>query len=376
MVSQGVVCAPLMGQTSGAQPDPVTPDRDQPASRYRLRDLLTVPLPYRVFLVLLLAVGAAPFQYVLYRWELSPQTLLSASMIGVASVLVAALLQRLPAPRPTARGAMRVLAEWATIAAAAGLGLLIPGTLFDLLPSDPAEWGVTFFRMSYRFVVPGLAVVLSFGLLTLAQRQLGLASAALELEEERRAGLLAESRRVDRDIAETLHRTVQGRLAAAVIMLRLGQREDAWTQIVDMARTEIPVLQGRLADASLSQSLVDEPPVGLHVVQIGEIDAEAEALEDLRSAVSEIAVNARRHGRASLLVVTVTLEGDRQIITCQDNGRGIQASVTAGLGSRLLDDTVALLGGTWRIESPEEGCRVVIDLPTVSRAPAAASSSA
>lgn len=374
MISQGVVCAPLMGQTSGVQPDPVPPDRDDPTPRYRIRELLTVPLPYRVFLVFLLAVGAAPFQYVLYRWELSPQTLLSASMIGVASVLAAALLQRLPAPRPTLWGAARVLIEWGTIAAAAGLGLLIPATVIDLLSPDPTAWGLTFLRMSYRFVVPGLAVVLSFGLLTIAQRQLGLASAALESEEERRAGLLAESQRVDRDVAETLHRTVQGRLAAAVIMLRIGQREDAWTQIVDMARTEIPVLQGRLADASLGQSLVDEPPVGLNVVQIGEVDAAAEALEDLRSAVSEIAVNARRHGRASLLIVTVTREGERQIITCQDNGQGIRGSVTAGLGSRLLDETTARLAGHWRLESLDDGCCVVLDVRLEPRSSGLASS--
>ncbi|MEY3732660.1 MAG: hypothetical protein RL347_19 [Actinomycetota bacterium] len=377
MIERGVVCVPLRGQVAETQVSIGVGSRGSgPDPRYRLRDLLTVPLPYRVFLVFLLAVGAAPFQYVLYRWQVSPQTLLSASMIGVCSVLVAFLLQRLPPPSPTMWGATRVLCEWVAIAVAAGLGLLIPATLFDLLPPGPAEWGLTFFRMSYRFLIPGLLVVLSFGLLALARRQLNLANDALKFEEERRAGLLEESQRVDRDVAEALHRTVQGRLAAAVIMLRIGRREQAWRQIVDMARTEIPILQGRLSDSPAGGDLVSDPPVGLSVVQVGEIDVADQDVEQLRSVVGEVAVNARRHGRASLFIVTVRREGNRVIIVCQDNGRGVQGIVRPGLGSRLLDETTARLAGHWTLEPLAGGCRVVIDVLVQPKSADLASSSA
>lgn len=378
LIGRGVVCAPLRGQVPDPQLELVmtdTPVEDR-SQRYRIRELLTVPLPYRVLLVVLLATGAAPFQFVLYRWQLSLETVIAASMLGLCAVLAAFALQPLPAPQPTLAGAARVVGEWAAIAAAAALGLLIPAALFDLLPPGPVEWALTFFRMSYRFFLPGILVVLSFGLLALAQRQLAIANGALEFEEERRAVLLAESQRVDRDVAEALHRTVQGRLAAAVIMLRLGQRERAWRQIVDMARTEIPILQDRLADSPIGRDLVVDVPVGLSVVQVGEVDAATETVTQLQSVVGEIAVNARRHGGATLLIVTVTSEGGRQRIVCQDNGRGIEGIVRAGLGSRLLDETTARLGGHWLLESRPVGCRVVIDLPTLARTPTAASSSA
>jgi two-component sensor histidine kinase len=217
--------------------------------------------------------------------------------------------------------------------------------------------------MSYRFAIPGLLVVLSYGLLITAHRQLTQANDALEFEQRRRARILAESHRVDRDVAEALHRTVQGRLAAAVVMLRLGQRSDAWVQIVGMAKVEVPGLLERLSDAVPGGRLMIEAPIGLSIVQVGDLDVDAAMRADLQRALGEIAVNAHRHGGASMLVVYVSREGGRFVLICEDDGEGPAEMSAPGLGSRLLDDMAARYGGRWRMEPADPGCRVIVELP-------------
>lgn len=366
-VSSGVITAPLRGQsvaidwtdTGLAEP----PVERSPRPRYRIRDLLTVPYPHRMFLVILLTIGAAPFQFVLYRWTLSFGSVLAVVMLAAFALLATYLLDRLRPPRATLLGACRVVLEWLAIAVAAALGLLVAGILFDILPPGPGEAGLAIFRMSYRFAIPGLLVALSYGLLVVAQRQLTLANEALEVEERRRERILAESQHVDRDVAEALHRTVQGRLAAAVVMLRLGQRSDAWAQVVDMAKVEVPGLLERLSDAGPDGLLVVEAPIGLSVVQVGDLEVSPAMRADVQRALGEIAVNARRHGRASMLVVYASCEDDRCVLICEDDGVGPTELSAPGLGSRLLDDTVTRYGGQWRMEPANPGCRIVLELP-------------
>jgi signal transduction histidine kinase len=82
----------------------------------------------------------------------------------------------------------------------------------------------------------------------------------------------------------------------------------------------------------------------------------------LSRAVGEIAVNARRHGGASTLVISVIVEGAHCRVVCEDDGAGMAESTAPGLGSRLLDETTAALGGSWTIDSLETGCRVTVDV--------------
>ena len=364
-VREGVIAAPLRGQVTEWVDIEADPFADAPPrrERYRLRDLLTVPLPRRLLLVFLLTLGSAPLQFVVYQWAVTPEALFSSACLALAPLVVTYALDRLPPPSPTLAGAWRVLGEWSLIALAAVLGIAVPATIFGLFPEGPAEWIFMAFRMSYRYLLPGLAVVASYGLVVVAQRRLEQANTALARERQRRVEILAESQRLDRDVAEALHRTVQGRLAAAVVMLRLGDRQDAWKQIVDMATVEVPELLNRLSERVPTSTLVVDPPMGLSVIQIGDVTFDSGMLADSRSVLGEVAANARRHGHASALVIRVEQMTTGWRLVCEDDGRGIANDATPGLGSRLLDETVARYRGSWSIEPMDKGCRVTIDLP-------------
>lgn len=365
-VRDGVIVAPLRGQVTewvDIEADPMRAEPHQ-RERYRLRDLLTVPLPHRLLLVVMLSLGVAPLQFVVYQWAVTPAAVLTTMSMAIAPIVVAYLLGRVPPAPPTLAGAWRVTGEWVLIAAAGVLGIAVPATILGLFPTGQVEWLLMSVRMSYRYLLPGLAVVASYGLVVVAQRRLHVATAALERERQRRIEILAESARLDRDVAEALHRTVQGRLAAAVVMLRLGNRGDAWEQIVAMATVEVPDLLDRLAEGSASSVLISDPPIGLQVVQLGRADLDDELLVDVRSILGEIAANARRHGHASMLTIRVERRESGWRFVCDDDGIGLVGAVTPGLGSRLLDETVARYGGAWSIVASEPGCRVIVDMPS------------
>ena len=370
-VRPGVIAAPLRGQVTewvdvAGDPMAGVPPRHE---RYRLRELLTVPLPRRLLFVVLLGLGAAPLQFVVYQWALTPAAIAASLGMALAPIATVFVLEKLPPPKPTIAGAWRVVGEWSLISLAAVLGIAVPATIFGLFPEGIAEWLFMCFRTLYRYLLPGLAVVASHGLVIVAQRRLESANDALARERQRRVDILAESHRMDRDVAEALHRTVQGRLAAAVVMLRLGSRDDAWTQIVAMATVEVPELLGRLGGSWPGSSLIVDPPIGLSVVQLGEVAFDEAVAADLRSALGEIAVNARRHGGASALVISAEPIPDGLRIVCEDDGKGASVPSLPGLGSRLLDETVSRYSGSWSITSTSQGCRVVIDLrlPVSSR---------
>jgi len=367
----GVITVPLLGQS--VEPvDLAAPEVTARPSRvrYRLRDLMTVPSPQRLPLVVMLSLAAVPFQFVVYRWPLSLGAIAASLGLSAAAIGAAALLGLLPAPQRTVAGAWRVLGEWVVIAVAAAVGLTLTAAAFGLVPlwsgdvfsASDGDVSYPIFRMLYRFAVPGLAVVISYGLVVTAHERLDLANAALREEEDRRSMILAESRRLDRDVAEALHRTVQGRLAAAVIMLRLGQRQDAWRQVVDMAVVEVPGLLERIGGVEHPGAPLIEAPPGLTIVYVGGSSRDDATFAMVQSALAEIASNARHHGQASTLTIRTEDLGDMSRVICEDDGVGPRGG-DPGLGSRLLDDTVMRCGGAWRIEAAGSGSRVILELP-------------
>jgi two-component sensor histidine kinase len=361
----GVVSVPLRGQVvdvlSSGTASPSQAAMKSP--RYRLRDLLTAGMPIRLLLVTVLTIGAAPLPFVVYRWSPSLGTILASLASAASPIAMAALLDRLPPAKQNIAGAVRVVGEWLAISASAAVGVVVVGTVFAVLPPGMDEWGYAIFRISYRYALPGLIVTVSYGLVVESQRRLARAEHALRSEEKRRVEILAASRQLDRDVAEALHRNVQGRLAAAVIMLRLGQREEAWTQVIEMASVEVPWLLERMGEERMDRALIADPPMGLTVIQLDDPPVDQRTFDLLTRALGEIAVNARRHGRASTLVVSVHLDGGRCLLICEDDGTGLPSDTVPGLGSRLLDDTMAALAGSWTIEPSPPGCRVALDIP-------------
>lgn len=360
----GIVVVPLRGQA--AADDIGGSVRRTSAinrTRYRMRDLLTVPLPTRLALVTALSFSAAPFQFVIYRWPLSLGVVLAVLASAAAPIGVTVLLDRLRPPSRSWRGACRVLGEWFLIATSSAFALAGVATAFSVFPPGLGEWLLTIPRLTYRYAVPGLLMTVSYGLVVESQRRLDRANDALMSEERRRVEILDKARQLDRDVAEALHRNVQARLAAAVVLLRLDQRQEAWTLVMDMTSVEIPWLLERMGEAPATRVLVPDPPMGLTVIQVDELPVDDGTFDLLTRAVAEIAVNARRHGRASTLVVSLHATAGRWQVTCEDDGTGIPVNAAPGLGSRLLDDTMSVLAGSWTMESSHPGCRITLDFP-------------
>ena len=375
-MSPGVVSAPLRGQVPAARELAGSRVTGEPIARVRqrLRDVLTVRLPRRIEFVALLSLGASPMQLVLFRWSVTWQSLVTVLTFSLVAIAVAGLLSMLPQARPTLPGATRVVAEWVATGVLPAICFATLASAFGLYSSVWDNIGLDIFRGIYRFTVTGLLLVIAHGVVVQASRALAAANDALEHEDRRREAILAESRELDADVAEALHRTVQGRLAAAVVMIRLGQRDHAWDIVEDMAGVEIPLLLERM---QATEGLLPDPPSGLAFIVHGDEERLPPGLvDDVRTVLGEVAVNAQRHGGATVLDVNIRHGGGMWLITCQDDGGGLPANSSPGLGSRLLDDVTTRHGGRWSIRSTRRGCEVLLEIPDPASSRTLASSSA
>lgn len=380
--TRGRVAAPLRGQSTPLDDvvGQVNPEHTGASGTIRPLDrLFTVPLPGLVSVVVLLSASGFFTQLVLWSEPLSIPALVTAIAWSVTPVVTAALLGLLPAPRPTPAGALRVVTQWVFIAVTAAVAFRVCVQFFggDYTVIDSP--GLVLFRGLYRFTLPGLGLVVAHGLRVAAHRSLDQANAALQSESARQQEILDESQSLDRDVAEVLHRDVQGRLSAAIVLIHLGDRQRAWQQVVDLAEREIPSLRSRLREASgVHDLLIPEPPEGLRVEErVSVSDIPPELIVDIRRCASEIALNAVRHGGATHLVVDRVDFGRPSghcVLAFDDDGVGPQIARGPGLGSRLLDEVADRWAGTWSLEGRHPGCRVVLDLdPQGARAqPAAA----
>jgi signal transduction histidine kinase len=80
--------------------------------------------------------------------------------------------------------------------------------------------------------------------------------------------------------------------------------------------------------------------------------------QHLQRIVHEAVANARRHGRAASIRVTLRLlDGGFARITIQDDGRGISAvdGETPGMGMLGMHERAVLIGGTLSVDSPKGG---------------------
>ena len=366
---RGVVVAPLRGQTPPMEEllDTVRVDARPVRRRLSWTDVLTVPLPGLVGIVSLLSLSSFIIQLFLFSWPLTAGALLTSCAWAIAPIAAALLLSLFPAPPRSLGGLWWAVSIWVLIAVSAAAAFRVSTAVFDVSPSLTDAWGLSLFRAIYRFTLPGLALVAAHGVQVTLHRMLARANDAWRTETERQADILAESRELDRDVAEALHRNVQGRLSAAVVMIRLGQRDEAWPQVVDMAEHEVPGLLSRLDEVSgREEELLPRPPEGLAVREIVRAPAIPEAvMSDLRRAVSEIAVNAVRHGHATHLTVQVDDDGGVLQVRCSDDGLGLSPAFSPGLGSRLLDEISERWQGSWAVASSASGCVVEMELRTV-----------
>ena len=373
---RGVVVAPLRGQSSRVVDIENVRAESEPArAGISWAEVLTTPLPGYLGVVALLSLSSLLAQLLIVPWPLTSGALATATAWVMAPLLVAAVFTLLPNPPRTPGGAVWAVGQWFLLSLSAAVAFQLTADMANLGETLTDSPGLGLFRGIYRYLIPGMALVIAYGIQVALHHQIDDANERLDGEIGRQAVILAEARRLDQDVAEALHRNVQGRLAAAVVMIRLGHRIEGWVQVATMADQEVPNLISRVDEASSREdSLLSSPPEGLEVREVVRVNvAPPDLLADLQRAVSEIAVNAVRHGGASRLEIEVVQNGETLVVTCRDNGRGARDFHAPGLGSRLLDEIAERWHGRWSLSTTSNGCVVEMEfVPSSATAVAAA----
>lgn len=201
--------------------------------------------------------------------------------------------------------------------------------------------------------------------------------------------------RVRRELARELHDQVVQELTATLIDLenfkklpfdegRVAVQVD---QVQGSLRRTLRELRGMLYNlrdeevwqlsfiASLSEAArASAERTGMEINVVVDDDWPARirsmAAKHLQRIILEAVNNARLHGRATSVWVSLLAESDKARITILDNGRGLDRdAVGSGLGMLGMRERAALLGGSITVESaPDQGTLVRLDLPSSSLA--------
>jgi signal transduction histidine kinase len=183
-------------------------------------------------------------------------------------------------------------------------------------------------------------------------------------------------RRIERD----LHDGAQQQLLALALELRVLRSRingdevalvDGLAQRLDVALGELRELARGIHPALLTQSglgpaigsLAERSTAPVHA----EVEVEGRLAAPVEAAayfvVAEALTNVTRYAHASRAEVDVRRDGDELVVVVSDDGVG-GVDVAAGSGLRGLQDRLAAVDGTLRIDSPEgEGTRLEARIP-------------
>jgi signal transduction histidine kinase len=188
-----------------------------------------------------------------------------------------------------------------------------------------------------------------------------------------------ERRRVERN----LHDGAQQRLVTLSLGLAMvQQREDlvpearevlaqasaelrsAMSELRELARGIHPAILTEEGLAAAVESVADRSsvPVQLHIALGGRLPEPVESTAYY--VVSESLANVAKYAEASVARVDLARRNGSVRVEVADDGKG-GADADRGSGLRGLEDRVAAVGGTLRIESPHgEGTRVLAEIPS------------
>ncbi len=312
----------------------------------------------------------APAQFFVSSFDASSTRLIAVVAAMVASMLVALALSR--APRPPAG----ILRDWWPVVAWCGLGLA-SGLTTLIIAANSAPSQVTravaaslLIRGMFRYAIPGLLYQLARGLADRAGQNAALLSGSLASIRESRTELLSNAESSERYLAESLHRTVQGRLSAISLLLRLDRRHEAVVELGVLCRETIPALVQRLTHADVmageGMPVMSPGDLGLQITDRIDWDdlrsQDPVIAKDFRRVVDECAVNARRHGQANSMRVYLTRASGMVTLHCDDDGEGISHEPAGGLGSRLFDEVCSHRQGNWALAPAYVGARFTMTL--------------
>lgn len=200
--------------------------------------------------------------------------------------------------------------------------------------------------------------------------------------EEARARLtsarLEERRVIRREIHDGLGPSLAGlRLGLQGARNLLGRDDAAAAEILERLQAELDqrVAEVRTLSHSLLPPVLDElglaPALHELAARYSEdglpVQAETEIPEGLPMPLaaaaygiaSEALVNARRHSAAQLCRVFARVEGDRLVVSVEDDGIGIGSDAVPGVGSRSMRERADELGGTLTV-GPRTGGGTVV----------------
>lgn len=349
--------APMRGAAERIHADAGDDAESLPRVPWNIWLLLTRPPVIDVRLVLLVGLVTMPFSFAILRNAESPGRLTTAILSVVVPVALALPLTRVRVAPGTKRGTVTAIGLWLALGFAGGLmnvgivNVVSPDSVTELLVPVRITGGIL------RYSLMGLLILAARGLTAQAVSDSIALRVRLEAANADRAAVLAEADETDRILSETLHRTVQGRLSAISLLLRLDRRVEAIAELDTLCDETLPGLEERLrsdAYARAGSSVTDSnKDLGLRVEdRVDWLALERRApwiIPTVRRVVEECAVNARRHGGSQSMIIEITEATDRLTLRCEDDGRGPPTLMTKGLGSKLFDEICADYDGQWSL---------------------------
>ncbi len=354
----GILHAPRLGQ----EQELPAPAPTRVRSRISLWRNLATPPVISVQLAVAIAVLSVPGQWfgtstILANPTLTWEGLIGSAIYALITIAAACLVAAVPWSRRGTAGPWWTIIAWTLIGLVSGLcGLMVARTM------DPGGFTLAaslsiVARGVIRFALIGFLYQLARGYAAQAHTEAAETRARLDEARHLRSTLLAEADATERFVAESLHRIVQGRLAAIALLLRLDRRHEALAELDNTCEVTIPLMESELSALSPERrrAVLSVVPGWLGMDLIDRVDwSQLDALSpslayDFHRVVDECLVNASRHGSATSMDIYITEDGRRITLHCADNGRGGAIANRVGLGSQLFSETCEAYGGTWQL---------------------------
>jgi signal transduction histidine kinase len=216
---------------------------------------------------------------------------------------------------------------------------------------------------------------------TAAELLVGMGRRALEAQREREQGALAERGRIMRD----LHDDLGAKLLSLVYLTSGGEGEQLARSAMRDMRDVLDALEA--APCSLAEAAADwrseaqarADTVGFRLEWLAAeglpegLAVSARQRTNVGRILREAITNAIKHARARHVTVRVGLGAGGLELSVEDDGAGAVAPERwgSGVGTRVIQQRAADLGGSARWGQGARGCRVEVDVPLEGAPPAA-----
>jgi len=301
------------------------------------------PSPYLVAALALVALPAFTF---IGNAQVTSVILLAAVVATLLPVTLAIALTRIRVSGSGWWPPTWIVVSWLGVGLVSGLGAAATLEAFSSGISA-GQWFTETLRAVLRISLLGIAISF-FGEFAAQARNLAERVRRQTLDAlDARTEILAREHDRSRLVAEVLHRQVQSRLAAIVVLFRFDRRTEAAAELRHVTGTLIPELiteMSREAPAAPPQTTPPARPLGFTVSQVDSPGLElilTHRGDAARTIIDECATNALRHGSATQMVVSAEIQGQELVVRCIDDGVGPPGGQHHhGLGSRMFDEEI------------------------------------